>query len=126
MVDLQTNRNDIAVRYDMDIIVVESSYAFTADDKDKYENVIRFEERPGYPLSPKSQKQMLAEIMTIVRAVPNGRGLGIMGWDTTRAAVPGNGWVPRTRPLELTGKIRHSLFDYDNFVLPAMSLFNLP
>lgn len=90
MVDPHGNLNDIAVRYDKDIIVVETSYAFAADDKDNYENVIRFEERPGYPLSPECQKQMLADIMTIVRAVPNRRGLGIMCWDAIWTTVPGN------------------------------------
>ena len=109
MVDLQTNLNDIAMRYDKDIIVVETSYAFTADDNDNYENIIRFEERPGYPFSPESQKQMLADIMTIVRAVPNGRGLGIMWWDATWTAVPGNGWDPATRLLEIIGRIKHYL-----------------
>ena len=61
-----------------DIIIVETAYPFTSDDKDGYENVIRVEERPGYPFAPENQARMLADIMTIVRAIPNEHGLGIM------------------------------------------------
>jgi arabinogalactan endo-1,4-beta-galactosidase len=32
--DLQNNLNDIATRYNKDLIVVETAYAFTADDND--------------------------------------------------------------------------------------------
>jgi len=123
--DLQGNLNDIAVRYNKDIIVVETAYAFTADDNDNYENIIRFEEQPGYPFTPKGQERMLADIMTIVRAVPNGRGLGIMWWDATWTAVPGNGWEP-ARPASGNNWENQVLFDFKNRALPAMSLFNQP
>ena len=52
--------------------------------------------------------------MNVVRAIPNGRGLGIMWWDVMWMAVPGNNWE------------NQALFDYDNRALPAMSLFNKP
>jgi arabinogalactan endo-1,4-beta-galactosidase len=123
--DLQTNLNDIAVRYDKDIIVVETAYAFTADDNDNYENIIRFEEQPGYPFSPENQMRMLADIMTIVWAVPNGHGLGVMWWDATWTAVPGNGWDP-ARPNSGNNWENQALFDFQNRALPAMSLFKQP
>jgi arabinogalactan endo-1,4-beta-galactosidase len=113
MVDLQNNLNHIVMRYDKDFIVVETSYAFTAEDNDNYENIIRFEERPGYSFSPESQKQRLANIMTIVRC-PNRRGLGIMCWTATWTAVPGKNWE------------NQALFDFDNRALSAMSLINQP
>ncbi len=112
MVDLQTNLNDIAIRYDKDIIVVETSYAFTADDNDNYENIIRFEEHPGYPFSPESQRQMLANIMMIVRAVPNGRTDA--AWVSCGGTPPGplsleTVGIPRTRLLETIGRIKRYL-----------------
>ena len=125
LADLQTNLNDIALRYDKDIIVVETAYAFTADEGDFFENIIRFQERPGYPFSPEGQAKILADIMTIVRAVPNGHGLGIMWWDATWTAVPGNGWDP-ARASSGNGWENQALFDYQNRALPAMDLFNLP
>jgi arabinogalactan endo-1,4-beta-galactosidase len=125
MYDLQTNLNDIAVRYNKDIIVVETAYAFTSEDNDNYENIIQFEQRPGYPFTPEDQARMLADIMTIVRAVPNGRGLGIMWWDATWTAVPGNGWEP-ARPTSGNNWENQALFNFQNRALPAMSLFNQP
>jgi len=123
--DLQTNLNDIAVRYDKDIIVVETAYAFTSDNNDNLENIVTFQKKPGYPFSPESQAQMLADIMTIVRAVPNGHGLGIMWWDATWTAVDGNGWDP-AQAISGNGWENQALFDYENRALPAMNLFNQP
>jgi arabinogalactan endo-1,4-beta-galactosidase len=123
--DLQHNLNDIAVRYDKDIIIVETAYAFTSDDNDNYENIIRFQEKPGYPFSPESQMRMLADIMTITRAIPNGHGLGVMWWDATWTAVPGNGWDP-FHPSSGNNWENQALFDYENRALPAMNLFNHP
>lgn len=123
--DLQTNLNDIALRYDKDIIVVETAYPFTLEDGDNFENVITVQERLGYHFSPEDQARMLADIMTIVRAVPNGRGLGIMWWDATWTAVEGNGWDP-FHPEAGNNWENQALFDYDNRALPAMNLFKQP
>ncbi len=123
--NLQNNLNDIALRYGKDIIVVETAYPFTAEDKDNYENIIHTGECPGYPFTPEGQRHMLADVMNIVRAVPNGRGLGVMWWDATWTAVPGNGWDP-FHPSFGNNWENQALFDYENRALPAMSLFNRP
>ena len=99
------------MRYNKDILLVETAYPFTADDNDNYENVIRTEEQSDYPFTPEGQASMPAAVMAVIRATPNGRGLGVMWWDATWTAVPGNGWE------------NQALFDYDHCALPAMSLF---
>jgi arabinogalactan endo-1,4-beta-galactosidase len=68
---------------------------------------------------------MLADVMTIIRAIPNGHGLGVMWWDATWTAVPGNGWDP-FRPTSGNNWENQALFDFDNRALPAMRLFNQP
>lgn len=123
--DLQTNLNDIALRYDKDIVVVETAYAFTPDDHDNYENIINVQERPGYPFTPEGQAKMLADIMTLTRAIPNGHGLGVIWWDATWTAVEGNGWDP-ARPSSGNNWENQALFDFQSKPLPAMSLFNRP
>lgn len=123
--DLRDNLNDIARRYSKDIIVVETAYPFTSEDKDNFENVIQDQVVEGYPFSPEGQKNMLLAIMDIVREVPGGHGLGIMWWDATWTAVPGNGWDPAD-PSTGNGWENQALFDFDNRTLPAMSLFNKP
>ena len=125
LADLQNNLSDIALRYGKDIIVVETAYAFTMDDNDNYKNIITVQERPGYPFTPDGQAKILADIMTIIRAVPNGHGLGVMWWDATWTAVEGNGWDP-SRPSSGNNWENQALFDYNNRALPAMNLFNRP
>jgi len=119
--DLRANLNDIAARYDKDILVVETAYPFTAEDNDNFANVIQDQVYPGYPFTPEGQKYMLAAIMDIVRAVPNNHGLGIMWWDATWTAVTGNGWDPAD-PTSGNGWENQALFDFENRALPAMSL----
>lgn len=123
--DLQNDLNDTALRYDKDIIVVETAYPFTADDNDNYENIIRVEERRGYPFSPENQARMLADIMIITRAIPDGRGLGVFWWNATWTAVSGNGWDP-FHPFFGNNWENQALFDFNNRALPAMNLFNRP
>ena len=65
---------------------------------------------------------MLADIMTMLRAVPNGRVLGIFWWDATWTAVPGNGWDPACSTSGNNWE-NQALFDYDVRSLPAMDLF---
>ena len=125
LADLQNNLNDIAIRYDKDIVVVETAYPFTPDDNDTLQNIIRFQTTRGYPATPEGQVRMLGDVMAIVRAVPNGRGLGIFYWDATWTAVPGNGWDP-AHPTSGNGWENQALFDFDNRALPAMNLFNTP
>ena len=123
--DLRNNLNDIALRYDKDFIVVETAYPFTPEDKDNYPNVMKDQAIPGYPFTPEGQQNMLAAIMDIIRATPNGHGLGIMWWDAVWTAVPGNGWDPAD-PTTGNGWENQALFDFEDRALPAMSLFGKP
>jgi arabinogalactan endo-1,4-beta-galactosidase len=125
LADLQNNLDDIATRYNKDIILVEAAYAFTQDENDTFQNIIRFQETSGYPFSPAGQRKMLADMMSIVRAVPDGRGLGIFWWDATWTAVRGNGWDPG-RASSGNGWENQALFDYQNRALPALELFGQP
>jgi len=121
----EKNLNDVALRYNKNIILVETAYAFTADDNDNYEKIIRTEKRPGYPFTFEGQAKTMSDIMDVIRAIPNGRGLGVMWWDATWTAVPGNGWDP-AHPEFGNNWENQALFDFDNRALPAMKLFNRP
>lgn len=125
LADLQNNLNDIALRYDKDILVVETAYAFSLEDYDNCENVITTQEQPGYPFTPEGQAKMLGDIMTVIRAVPNGRGIGVMWWDATWIAVPGNGWDPE-QPSSGNNWENQALFDDESHPLPAMSVLGRP
>ncbi|OGO62088.1 MAG: hypothetical protein A2029_10010 [Chloroflexi bacterium RBG_19FT_COMBO_47_9] len=126
LAELQNNLNDITSRYDKDVIVVETAYAFTDQEDDSLANIANSEmATPGYPFTPEGQRSMMRDIMSIVRAVPNGRGLGIFYWDATWTAVPGNGW-DSTDPNSGNAWENQALFDYDDRALPAQEEFLHP
>ena len=125
LADLQHNLDDLARRYGKDLVVVETAYAFTPDDHDHYENVITAQICPGYPFTPAGQARLLADVMTIVRAVPHGRGLGVLWWDATWTAVPGNGWDP-AQPLSGNNWENQALFDFASRPLPALRVLGQP
>ncbi len=124
--ELQANLNDISARYDKDVIVAETGYAFTDQAKDSLANIANSSMViPGYPFTPEGQRTMLRDIMSIVRGVTNGRGLGIFYWDATWTAVPGNGW-DSTDPRSENAWENQALFDYQSRALPALAEFLNP
>jgi arabinogalactan endo-1,4-beta-galactosidase len=125
LAELQENLNDISARYGKDVIVVETAYAFTRENNDHEANIFNNQIVRGYAASPAGQEKMLADVMAIVRAVPNGRGLGIFYWDATWTAVEGNGWSS-VDPKSGNACENTALFDYQNQPLPAMRLFGVP
>ena len=126
LVQLQYNLNDVSARYERDVIVVETAYPFTDQEDDSHPNIVNSSMViPGYPFTPEGQRAMLREIMAIVRAVPNGRGLGIFYWDATWTAVTGNGW-DSTDPGSGNAWENQALFDFDDRGLPALDEFLNP
>jgi arabinogalactan endo-1,4-beta-galactosidase len=124
--ELQYNLNDISARYDKDVIVVETAYAFTDQDNDDYPNIAdQTLAVPHYPLTPEGQRDMLRDVISIVRAVPDGRGLGVFYWDATWTAVEGNGW-DNTDPTTGNAWENQALFDFDGKALPALAEYLNP
>jgi arabinogalactan endo-1,4-beta-galactosidase len=122
--DLQWNLNDISARYGKDVMIAETAYPFTLDNADGWANIIGQANQlvAGYPATPAGQAANFRDVMSIVRAVPDGRGLGAYYWDATWTAVNGNGWDP-TDPNSGNAWENHALFGFDGGALPAMSEF---
>ena len=122
--DLQWNLNDISARYGKDVMVAETAYPFTLEDADGWANIIGMPSQlvAGYPATPIGQAANFRDVMSIVRAVPNGRGLGAFYWDATWIAVKGNGWDP-TDPTSGDAWENQALFRFDGRALPAMNEF---
>jgi len=126
LAQLQYNLNDISARYDKGVIVVETAYAFTDQENDFHPNIANSSMAiPGYPFTPQGQRTMLRDVMAVVRAVPDGHGLGVFYWDATWTAVTGNGW-DSTDPNSGNAWENQALFDFDERVLPALDEFMNP
>ncbi len=122
--DLQWNLTDVSQRYDKDVFVAETAYPFTLGFDDNFNNIIGLPEQlvSGYPATPAGQAANFRDVLSIVRAIPGGRGLGAFYWDATWTAVPGNGWDPED-PSSGNSWENQAMFDFDNRPLPVMSEF---
>ncbi|MFE2297670.1 glycosyl hydrolase 53 family protein [Streptomyces sp. NPDC059445] len=122
--DFQTTLDDAAARYAKPVFVAETAYPFRLDSDDSLVNQIdtTAELVSGYAATTAGQSNWLRDVMNIVEAVPNGRGLGVFYWEATWTAVTGNGWDPAD-PSSGNGWENQALFGFDDKALPAMSLF---
>ncbi|MFD5632533.1 glycosyl hydrolase 53 family protein [Streptomyces sp. NPDC127077] len=122
--DFQTTLDDAAARYGKPVFVAETAYPFRLDSDDALVNQIDTtgELVSGYAATSTGQSNWLRDVMSIVEAVPNGRGLGVFYWEATWTAVTGNGWDPAD-PSSGNGWENQALFGFDDKALPAMSLF---
>jgi arabinogalactan endo-1,4-beta-galactosidase len=127
LADLQTNLNDIVARYQKDVVIAETAYPFTLAEADSQKNVVHSASQltRGYAATEAGQAAMLRDIMTVVRAVPASRGLGIFYWEPTWTAVPGNGWDPAD-PTSGNEWENQALFDFDNRPTTALYEFKAP
>ena len=105
---------------------METAYAFTDQDDDNYPNIASRELAiQYYPLTPEGQRDMLRNVMAVVRAVDGGHGLGVFYWDATWTAIKGNGW-DNTDPTTGNAWENQALFDFDDKVLPALDEYRNP
>ena len=120
---LQANLTDLSQRYNRDVLVAETSYGFTLAQDDGLANVFNpaLQRTAGFAATPAGQSEALLAVMNAVRAVPNGRGLGIMYWEPTWTAVPGNGWDPADASSG-NGWENQAVFDYADRALPALAV----
>ena len=110
--DLTANLQDLSERYPQEIVLVETAYPWTLDWQDDTHNLVGLEEQllPGYPATPTGQAAFLRDVLAIVQAAPQGRG--IYYWAPEAMAVPGFGsfWE------------NVALFDFNGQALPALTV----
>jgi len=123
--DFQTTLDDAAARYGKPVFLAETAYPFRLDSDDSLVNQIdtTAELVSGYPATTAGQSAWLRDVMNVVEAVPNGRGLGVFYWEATWTAVTGNGWDPADATSG-NGWENQALFGYDDKALPAMNWFS--
>ncbi len=138
MQGLRDNMNDIAVRYNKDLIITETSTAFTFESYSKYEKLeedqrkgggakVSMEDRLEYPVTPEGQSDFIKAVMETVSQVPNGHGKGVFWWEPAWVPVPGSGWANKAGWEYVNEKgpggnewANQALFDYEGNALPAL------
>lgn len=88
----QKNINDVAARYNKDVVVAETALGFTLDNYDSENNHYggAEEKASGFCATVQGQATGLREIMNAVNNVPNHRGIGMFYWAPDWVA--GLGW----------------------------------
>jgi arabinogalactan endo-1,4-beta-galactosidase len=114
---LRANLDDLAQRYDRHVSVVETQYGWTLDNGDQENNFLWTPDLlvPGYPATPGGQLGFASDLLSILAAVPGGRGLGVFYWQPEW--IPGIGWQPGAG----TPNDNLTLFDFSGRALPGVS-----
>jgi arabinogalactan endo-1,4-beta-galactosidase len=122
----QANLQDVSARYGKPVLVVETGYPFTVANEDHENNMVGDKQLvSGYPATPNGQAAMIRAVTNVVRALPVGRGLGVVYWEPTWTAVRGSGWDP-TNPSAGNGWENQALFDFDDRPLPGLRELGRP
>ncbi|WP_426452689.1 glycosyl hydrolase 53 family protein [Paenibacillus sp. S-38] len=121
--ELKQNMNDISARYNKDVIVVETAYAYTLENGDGFTNIFGPAEQSagGYKATVQGQAQAVRDIMNAVHEVPGGRGLGVFYWEQDWIPVEGAGW----KTGEGNGWDNQAMFDFEGNALPSLDVYNL-
>jgi arabinogalactan endo-1,4-beta-galactosidase len=117
--DLQNNANDLATRYDKDVMVVETAYPWTTSDGDSEPNAMTNTGSTTFPQTPAGQAQILAAVADIVKAIPDGHGKGVFWWEPEWIPTPNVGWkVGAGDQWD-----NNTLFDFHGNVLSSLDAF---
>lgn len=121
---LSYNLADISARYDKDVVVVETAYAFTLENGDDLSNIFGAAQQAeaGYPATVAGQADFLTDIREVVQNVPNGRGLGVFYWEPAWIPVEGAGW----RSGEGNAWENQALFDFEGNALESLEALGAP
>ena len=138
MSGLAGNMNDIAMRYEKDLIVAETSMGFTLEDYRAREGGGELKgmaakpelaEKTEYPMTKDGQCDFLRDLLNTVRNVPEGRGKGFFWWEPAWLPVPGSGWAKQAGWEYVHEKgpggnewANQALFDYDGNALPSLTV----
>lgn len=135
MDDLQYNLNDISARYNKDVMIVETAYAFTLADGDGLGSSFspQDEEIGGYPASVQGQKDFMSDLEPVILNVPGNRGLGFFYWEPEWIPVEGAYWGTEAGKeyIEDNGILSNpwdnlALFDFNGNALESIDIFQTP
>ena len=113
--EVRANLNELAVRYGKDLVIAETAYPWTLQWYDDNRNIVgsRDDLHAGYPATGDGQMKFLRDLMQIIRAVGNQKGIGLFYWAPEYISVQ-----PIGSPWE-----NNTLFDFYGDVLPSMDVF---
>lgn len=121
--DLIYNMNDISKRYNKEILIAETAYAYTLENGDGLNNIFGTREAAtaGYEPSVQNQALVIRNIANAVAQVPDGKGLGVFYWEPDWIPVEGAGW----KTGEGNGWDNQAMFDFNGNALDSLYVFKM-
>ncbi|WP_440894749.1 glycoside hydrolase family 53 protein [Amphibacillus sp. Q70] len=134
LADLADNLKDITARYKKDVMVVETSYAFTEQAPNGEDSIFNLElsDIAGYPPTVDGQKEFLTDLIKVVKDVQQNdkQGLGIVYWEPAWLPVKGSSWASKAGMVygDDLGKpgnhwANQGLFDFEGNALDSLNVF---
>jgi len=119
LADLKQNMDDLSQRYAKPLIVVETAYPWTTENGDSQKNIYTSTGSETYPMTQQGQQQFLTALWQTVKAVPQGRGEGVIYWEPDFIPHPGAGW--KAGAGDEWDNV--TLFDFQGRALPGLKTF---
>jgi arabinogalactan endo-1,4-beta-galactosidase len=119
---LADNLNQISAKYNKQVFVAETSYAYTQEGHQNASNIFgeNQEENGGYLATIQGQATSIRDVIEVVANVPNQKGLGIVYWEPAWLPVTGAGWA---EDGTLATWSNQALFTYSGKALPSINVF---
>ena len=117
----QSKLNLLASSFNKEVMVVEVAYPFTTNFNDNLTNFIGSTNQiiPEYAASPQGQKEFLQKIITIIKAVPNKKGIGFVYWAPDWISFSGNA----ASSMGGSSWENQCLWDFNNKALPGLDVY---
>lgn len=118
--DLSANMQDLSVRFQRPVLVVETAYPWTTLNGDQQPNIYTRTGPESWPMTPHGQMDFLRHLIKTVHQVPHYRGLGIVYWEPEFIPRDGAGW--KKDAGDEWDNV--TLFDFQGHVLPGLRVMN--
>ncbi len=138
---LRENLNDMIARYQKDVYVVETAYAFTSkhfDPSRESANLVINDSlkcfdgsSAPYPLSIEGQRDFVKELLRLVKGLDKGYGKGVYYWEPAWLPVKGSTWATEAARAYMNESHKpggnewanQCIFDYEGNATPALEEF---
>lgn len=117
--------DNLATTIGKPIMLAENEYAWTLANGDALGNDTweASQLTDGYPASPGGQISFVNDELSVLAAVPDGLGAGLLWWEPEW--IPGVNWAPNASPAG-TPDDNMTLFDFQGRALPSIAIFQDP
>lgn len=124
MAAFESNVNDLAQKYGKGIVVVETAFPYTTGNGDATPNASTgpyATKPPEYPFTIQGQANVLQTIISVVKRIPEGKGLGVFYWEPDFIPVKGAGW----KYGEGSEWDDQTMFDFTGHALWSLDVFKM-